>query len=373
MAIAYTIKNMLMRNRYFLTGFLALIFGQCLAFGQSQLTVALNGQVYTLSSEHLITPATESDKKKLEGVQLAYRDVVKSSIQATLNNGVSEIGGLNLSQLLEKIDSVKIVFLKPGVDVIAVGEFQARMGAANDPVTGTVYLSFDQIDRMIKSDPVRVGPLLTHEFLEATNYQDHRFQLTSVIEATGHMEKSKAILLASKVKKFEWKSPQPLTPKKVMNIRHSSGGGVTVVGGGGDEITLQIKQLMVASYSDWVKDFKEKVYPQIKTQENLKGLENRILADKSFDSFLNFVLLTPIEGMGYDQIAKLGPFDGNIENSVNYLRVYNNEYSACFFRAHRDAWEMAAHGYSLEATRKVKVTMALSELYISFLLGCENK
>jgi hypothetical protein len=244
----------------------------------------------------------------------ALRNVTINNMLMLLNqkleSGTTTLGNIDLKKLSQELTTVKLFIVDPEVKAIGVGQSnQLRGGSVYIIETHSLYLNAQNIDlRYFENE--RIANLLNHELLGALGYDDANYQISAPLMS----QELPKISATTKKSKTDFSKKVKSTP--ILN-KENTDGGVTVVGGGGDEILLDAKIFMLDHLPTWLAALKNESSPERQQLKELiaEGLTENFLSEDLFDDYLLFFLKAQFENIG---TAKY-PSDINQAYSVQIL------------------------------------------------------
>lgn len=322
---------------------LLLTIVSCRSFGQMKPNLVFEGKVIPFDDKFVRVPTAEE--------KTAFLKAATDPLDLAIKQNIKEIGKVNLAELKEQMKEVDILVVKPGAQAIGSGQFTIRMGNVYVPSTKTIYINTETLN----TNPLGGLKLLPHEFAGALGYEDEKHELTTVIMS----KNAKIVADAINKRNLDLSKRSTRSEKKNMTNRATSG-GVTVIGGGGDDILFEAKVYMIDNYPKW-KDWFLNHY--IKESDYLdkaqaKGVDLRsIMSEEVLEDYLVYFTSVGFEHMPSDLRQTDEPIKSpsDIEKIMN---VYENEFSKGFVRMSREHWNMPIGSYTLEQSHTmISVTL----------------
>ncbi len=322
-------------HRVMKASFALLTMISCQSFGQVKPNLAFQGQVIPFDEKFTVVPSP--------GLKDAILKDATLTVDSLLSQGVVDIGNVNLPQFKEQIKQVHLLVVTGGATALGSGQFTVRMGNVYIPSTKTIYIN----EQTLVRNPEGSTKLMPHELLGALGYEDEKYQISTVMF-------SKNAKLAAELinkSKIDLGKKSVRSEAKNMTNRQSSG-GVTIIGGGGDELLFAAKLYMLDHYQEWQSWFRDKYLNESDYYDVAlkKGVDLRAnLNDEVFNDYLTYFTGIGIEHMP----AYLRKTDMPLKNPTDFEQIMNlyNENGETFIRLSREHWNYPIGSYTVEQSR----------------------
>lgn len=267
-------------------------FGQVIDLPEGLLT---KDQVYGENNDLiLISPDFQ---KRMSGF-------VKAVLAAPLKQQSSQIGWMNIEQLIEEVDQVRVYANTSNKAVVGS---EKRLGSVNFTEQKIALINTSLLQELTRpqgqltslATAAGTETVILHEFLGALGYPDDNYEISTLLfmrsfpQDYGHSvlqqtEKS----LADHLGKF---------PRRTKNITFSTEGGTsTGIGGGGDPASVAMKLIALSTLAQQKASvMKSYVKDEAEYQELIR--------------FINTVKIEPLESKVYDSSSQAVP---SLENAV---------------------------------------------------------
>lgn len=303
-----------------------------------------------------------------------FIEKARAPLKKALEKGVTHLHGIDLKRASEEFATVNLYAVHNGASAIGAGAFSVRFGSVYITETKSVYINTSSLEN--GGEPTH--GLLTHEFFGALGYDDTNYQLTSVLVANQVSD------IAKSLQSFVTKSKKPAktqtSPRAKLYLNQydktglknsKSTGGVTVIGGGGDEVLITAKAFMLDHFTVWQKNFltikdtpKLKEFLQSLTYLDLNQLD---LKAPIFQEYLAHFVLLPFEPMTYQTGLTNSPIKSLEEVNAKAAGVFQNEHQDSYVRMSRDHWGQAINEMSLQQSQEFISLVLHSKLFADYL------
>lgn len=319
------------------------------------------------------------------------RSSVEAVVQSAIDQGVSRIGSIELQKLKADLRTVKLRAIGRRAVVVAIGFSSARAGAAYITETRTVFVntvaSSDNPTREFSED------LYLHEFVGALGIDDQSYQFSTLLRSAAEEKvfiqslggnfptelKHTPTQMLFRDQKFDQKLDMNNLPR-----RNGSGlilrkGGISVVGGGGDELLASVKFELLKEFPLFKKTFAllSKRQPEsfAEIQTKLSKPIDAYDSEEVYAEFKKFVLKMPIElltfkyGLREQPLSDVASTDDKVldQELAGAMRVVVSADGVLFLRFSRAHWTMPITGQTLEVSRRTMVLLALVQVYGNWL------
>lgn len=208
-----------------------------------------------LSALHLTSAFAES--KSPNG---HFRPLSKKHVEMAMELGYEKIGKLKLNKLLGELETVEWRTFDLGFLSGSGGKRTTSIYMVKDTM---VVINLHALQNLV-GQPVPLYSWALHEALGALGYDDENYELSSSI----------SFLANNKNEGFENLTSIDFIKHNFSSVKRSKyektylmAGGSTVVGGGGDAVLIQLKQLLLQRYLAWIKE----VRPEATSREVKNG------------------------------------------------------------------------------------------------------
>lgn len=352
--------------QYFRSGYIlvsALTFS-CLCFGQLKPQLVI-GQTFIDFDQKYVSELNPIEKQEL------LKLVIKP-LQNNIEQGASHIHEIDLKNLANEFSNVKLYKLLNDAHAIGVGNNSGRFGSVYISETQSVYINQDITDYTSKQNV----PLLAHELLGALGYNDTNYQISSVLFARN----SNSIIQKINATSLRPQLKLPNTPQLKINLNQfdkngtklKSDGGVTVIGGGGDEDLINVKIFMLNDFQNW----KESFLIQVLNNKNLKDsiqsltsidLEKLNNNSKIFDDFLVQFINMPFEPMTYQYGMKSEQISDSMDIIGNAIGIFENEKKETIARISKQHWTRPIKNSTLLQSQEIIARSLQGMLFVDYL------
>jgi hypothetical protein len=332
--------------------FVLLTIISCQSFGQLKPNLAFQGKIIPFDEKFTVEANPVLRGAILEGTT--------DAVDSLLSQGVVDIGNVNLLNFKEQIKQVNLLVVTGGATALGSGQFTVRMGNVYVPSTKTIYIN----EQTLVMNREGSAKLMPHEFLGALGYEDERYQISTI------MLSRNAKLSAELINKNKIDLGKKSIRSEVKNMVNQKGsGGVTIIGGGGDDLLFVAKLYMLDHYQEWQSWFRDK-YLNESDYYGLalrKGIDLRVnLNDEVFNDYLTYFTGVGIEHMA-DHLRKTNEPLKNPVDIEQILNVYD-ENGEAFIRLSREHWNYPLGPYTVEQSRMMMSMTLHTALFESYIL-----
>jgi hypothetical protein len=205
-----------------LSGLLLVLVG---AIGSAQTSGRSSGQASDQVSDQASEPSAD-DK--------AFQALATEATRSLQVNGVNRIGNLDLQKFTKQVSKVHAVIFNSDAAILMGSGSASRSTAVNLIKNNLVILQSADWQQT----PPKVKPVLAlHESFGATGYDDENYQVSTELwslsqKSKREMNAALQMPAADAVKNIQHRKLQPI---------YQLGNGATGVGGGGDNVALEVK------------------------------------------------------------------------------------------------------------------------------------
>lgn len=178
-----------------------------------------------------------------------FRPLSKKHVEMAMELGYEKIGKLKLNKLLGELETVEWRTFELGFLSGSGGKRTTSIYIVKDTM---VVINMYALQNLV-GKPVPLYSWALHEALGALGYDDENYELSSSI----------SFLANNKNEGFENLTSIDFIKHNFNSVKKSKhektylmAGGSTVVGGGGDAVLIQLKQLLLQRYLVWIKEVK---------------------------------------------------------------------------------------------------------------------
>ncbi|MDO9181205.1 MAG: hypothetical protein Q7U04_02295 [Bacteriovorax sp.] len=168
----------------------------------------------------------------------------KQFVETLLDRGIIKIGKLDLEKLLSELDEVQWRFMEEG---FLMGSGGVRFTGIYIVKNKMVVINIPGLE-LLQKKPVPLTPWTLHEAMGALGYEDENYELSSVISFVAQTDEDTPIPVDFVKNKFS------KIDRRQSDRTYLLAGGATVIGGGGDAVLVQLKQLLLKQYFKLIKD-----------------------------------------------------------------------------------------------------------------------
>lgn len=198
-----------------------------------------------------------------------FRPLSKHIVEKIVKNGTTEVGDLNLVDLLDMLETVEWRTFDLGFLAGSGGKRQTSMYFVQDRMVVVNILALQNL----VDKPISLYNWALHEALGALGYPDEFYDLTTALvfmaEPNNHsVDRTKYV-------------ESIFSDIKVTTTNHVYGreGGVTIIGGGGDAPLIDFKSKMIERFITWL----ETHHPRLGTRKKKKAIERLIKIQVEFN------------------------------------------------------------------------------------------
>ena len=173
-----------------------------------------------------------------------FRVLSGKHVEILLDRGISKIGKLNLKKLSKELNTVEWRTFEIGFLLGSGGNRLTSVYVVEDRMVIINSLSFENLI----GKPVHLYSWALHEGLGALGYNDENYELSASISFLAENSQ-----LANHSSNITIKDHFQKIDRSKVGLTYASSGGSTVVGGGGDAIIIELKQLLLKRYFEWIK------------------------------------------------------------------------------------------------------------------------
>lgn len=184
-----------------------------------------------------------------------FRPISKAIIQRILDSGVTQVGEMDLGELLEDLDTVEWRTFDLGFLSGSGGKRQTSIYLVEQRM---VVVNTLALQNLVETQ-VRLNSWALHEALGALGYDDENYQISTslafvagdfTLSSLGQPNPAPNPSISNRADFVE----RTLSNVSRTNIERTYGreGGTTVVGGGGDAPILELKQRLMNRLSNWL-------------------------------------------------------------------------------------------------------------------------
>ena len=192
-----------------------------------------------------------------------FKPVSKVHVEILLKRGITKIGKLDLKKLSKQLSTVEWRTFEVGFLIGSGGNRYTSVYVVKDRMVIINLLSFENL----QNQPVHLFSWALHEGLGALGYNDENYEISSSIS---FLAENPQLGINSGIEYIE--EHFQVIAKTKTDRRYAMSGGSTVVGGGGDAIIIEFKQLLLKRYFEWIKINN----PELSNEEIKKGFNSLI-------------------------------------------------------------------------------------------------
>ena len=194
-----------------------------------------------------------------------WRPISTRHVDILLKRGITKIGKLNLKKLSKELNTVEWRTFEYGFLRGSGGNRTTSIYLVKERMVVINTLALENL----LGKPIHVFSWMLHEGLGALGYSDENYELSASISFLAENP-----LLASKSSIEYVQDHFQIIARSKVDRLYATSGGSTVVGGGGDAIIIELKQLLLKRYFEWIKINRNEL-----TEEEIK---------KGFNSLIKF-------------------------------------------------------------------------------------